>query len=462
MNNHNINTRICKIESTSDNLTSRGGLALFNRYMDKTGVLDILGTSFHHVRRNRKGISVRDMARQVLCWLADGTSRHLTYFDKLKKDSGYAATIEETQQSMASSHSVKRFFGAFSWRDGRAFRAVLRDLFVWRLNQEKPSVIELTIDSMVMDNDDASERQGVSPTYRKVKGFQPLHVLWNGMIVDAIFRGGKKHCNHGDTVRLTALRLIETIRERYSPDVTIIFKVDSGFYDEDILTAINDAGSGIIVAGKMYDSIINHVENTDVDQWKVFEKGRNSWKYTEFGHRGKTWKRFWRTVYTKPLCTEGQQLLEFARPESIIVTNIGVNPAVTRNLPEKDQGYWLDTETLIDRHHSRGKDELIHRGFKDFGFEQLPFKGFGANTAMYYFMVIGFLMFESFKTDILSGIVEVTSYATTVRRIAIDFAGKIVKTGHEIIMKVSEATHRILDMQRLWRLCNKPPEIIPA
>ena len=36
----------------------------------------------------------------------------------------------------------------------------------------------LGLDTMVMDNDEAKERQGVKPTYKKVDGFQPLQMTW--------------------------------------------------------------------------------------------------------------------------------------------------------------------------------------------------------------------------------------------------------------------------------------------
>src|SRR5512135_1116389 len=88
--------------------------------------------------------------------------------------------------------------------------------FVWRLKTEQPKVIELTIDSMVMNNDDAEQRQGVSPTYKKVKGFQPLHVIWDGRIVDAVFRGGKKNGNSGNTVVNTLRAITSIIRKEYS------------------------------------------------------------------------------------------------------------------------------------------------------------------------------------------------------------------------------------------------------
>ena len=48
---------------------------------------------------------------------------------------------------------------------------VLNTLFVWRLRLEKPGVVETSIDTMVMDNDEAEKRHGVQPTYKKVKGF---------------------------------------------------------------------------------------------------------------------------------------------------------------------------------------------------------------------------------------------------------------------------------------------------
>jgi hypothetical protein len=54
-------------------------------------------------------------------------------------------------------------------------------LFVWRLQIEKPGIIELFIDSVVWDNNDAGKRQGVAPTYKKVKGYQPLEISWGLM-----------------------------------------------------------------------------------------------------------------------------------------------------------------------------------------------------------------------------------------------------------------------------------------
>src|SRR5438876_70824 len=94
-----------------------------------------------------------------------------------------------------------------------------------------------------------------------------------------------------------------------------------------------------------------------------------------------------------------------------------------------------------------------HRGLKEFGSEQLPFKRFATNQAYYYLMLISFFLFESFKEDNLKDILPIHSYATTLRRKLIDLAAKVVRTGHEVILKVTQAAMDGLKLQILWTRC---------
>ena len=147
---------------------------------------------FGGIRKSDKGQPVAEMFKQGFCFLMDCTSRHLVYFDALKKDAGYAAGIETAPADMLSSHAVKRFFGAFSWYRLWLFRTLLQQLFLWRVKMVKPEVIVLGLDTMVMDNDEAQKRHGVQHTYKKVKGFQPLQLTWGRLAIDAVFRGGQQ------------------------------------------------------------------------------------------------------------------------------------------------------------------------------------------------------------------------------------------------------------------------------
>ena len=148
-------------------------------------------------------------------------------------------------------------------------------------------------------------------------------------------------------------------------------------------------------------------------------------------------------------------MLDFARPDNIILTNLAADAPVLKAMPRDLQKYWLDDTSLIFHHHQRGADELPHRGLKEFGSEQLPFKRFAANQAYYYLMLVSFFIFESFKEDTLKEIIAIPSYATTVRRKLIDIAAKVVRTGREVILKVTQAVMERLQLQTVWARCQQ-------
>lgn len=449
-------SKISKVEVTEDTLTGRGGMALFVRYLSRIDIYSPLLSSFSHLRKSQKGQPIWNLFKQIFCFFYDGTSRHLIYFDQLKKDEGYAAVIENSLEEMVCSHQVKRFFKAFSWLCGGVFRRILKRLFIWRLKIEKPEQIELTVDLMVMDNDEAEERHGVEPTYKKVEGFGSLQIIWKRKIVDAIFRGGSKHSNSGHTVVNMVTELVHLIRREYRSDVPIIIRIDSGFFDEANLVAFDRLNVGFICTGKIYEHVKEYVQGLPEKGWGVYDNGHQEWGYIEFGYRYNSWKKYYRAIYTRPVYEGEQRLLDFARPDNIIVTNIGVNREVLKGCRPKMQEKITEVESIISSHHQRGADELPHRGFKDFGFEELPFKRFSPNTAFFYCMLISFFLFETFKEDVLEEVLPVVSYATTVRRKALDFAAKIINTGREIILKVTQAVMEHLCFDKLWERCQNP------
>ena len=269
--------KINKVDVTEDTLTGRGGLALFVRYLSQVNIYALLFNCFSHLRRSEKGQPIWNIFKQVFCFFYDGTSRHLVYFDQLKRDEGYAAVIENSPEEMMGSHQVKRFFKTFSWLCGGVFRRILKRLFIWRLKIERPEKIELTIDLMIMDNDEAAKRHGVEPMYKKVKGFGSLQILWNRKVVDAVFRGGSKHSNSGHTVLNMVTELVHLIRREYRSDVPILLRMDSGFFDEDNLVALDRLNVGFICTGKIYEHVKAYVGALAEKGWKVYDNGHQEW-----------------------------------------------------------------------------------------------------------------------------------------------------------------------------------------
>jgi hypothetical protein len=458
-----VSAPIGTVGITDDTLCGRAGLAIFSRYLRNIGVFEHLERFFGPLRKNGKGLSVGELFHQVLCFFMDGTSRHLSYFDALQADEGYARGIETEPERMASSHAVKRFFGAFQWGRIWLFRRLLLWLFLWRLQREKPGVIVLGMDTMVMDNDEAEAREGVQPTYKKVKGFQPLQLTWGPFIIDALFRGGKKSGNAEDMAAKLVKRAVSFIRRHYRQDVAIIVCMDAGFFDQKLFRAFEEIGIGYVSTGKLMNDITELARGVDPAAWSEYDNGHQLWEYFEFGDRRKTWQKTeWRRAfYTRPAYEDQQRLLEFARPDTVIYSNLGQGGPIDEALEVAGCQDWIRPERIIELHHERGADELVHRALKEFRAQQLPFKSFQANAAFYYTAVTAFFLFECYKQDVTDEVVAITARATRVRREAIDFAGKIVRHSGETVMKVTAAVWERLRIAELWARAAQPP-LLPA
>ena len=137
--------QIQAIEATDDQLTTRACLSFFAIYLRSIQLLPIIERMFGKLRKNNKGLPIPELFVQVLSFFMDGTSRHLTGFDQLKKEESYLDVVGS--ERLASSHAIKRFFGAFSFCRVYLFRRLLQDLFIWRLKLTKPRVIILGIDT---------------------------------------------------------------------------------------------------------------------------------------------------------------------------------------------------------------------------------------------------------------------------------------------------------------------------
>lgn len=453
--------RIAGIEVTSDTLTSRAGLALFARYLDQIGLGGFLNRWLGPLRKSGKGLAATECVRQILLFLVDGTSRHLTHFDSLKADSGYAATIERRPEDLISSHAVKRFIGSFGFGRIWLLRRLLQEMFVWRLCLSEPKVVVLDLDVMVMENDDAERREGVSPTYKKVKGFAPLQMVWNRIIVDAVFRAGHHHSNHKDSTEKMVKHVVRLIRRRYSKTVPIVIRQDAGYFDQKLFDLYEELGVGYVSGGKLYQDVKEFIGGHQASDWSSYVNGIQEWSYIEFGDRRKSWKRTRRAVFCRPTYEDRQMLLEFARPDTLIYTNIGMGSPVDQALVDAGAGHYLEAAGIIKSYHGRGFDELVHRAYKDFVDQRLPFKGFRQNTAYYYLTLLAFMLFEAFKADVSDPVVPETSYATTFRRRFLDIAGKIVSHAGQSVLKVTQATLDHLRLDKLWLLCSSPHRLPP-
>ena len=453
--------RISQVEVTQDTISSRGGVFFFLRYLETTRFYTLLEKHLGFLKTSGKGLTLFQFAKQLLAYFIDGTDMSMTSFDRRKQDEGYAAVLENRPEDMASSHQMKRFFHKLVLVPNWVYRQILLALFIWRLLKEQPKVIVLFGDTMVLDNDDAKKREGVTPTYKKKKGYQPLQISWGTYLVDALFRRGSDHCNHGHDFMKAIGRLVRAIR-RFYRDVPIILDTDSGFLDDQNFRFFEERlGIGYICGGKQYEELKTYVQACPAADFQALAQDKQLWKYLEFGNRLKSWSSFRRCFFTT-LETEanGQMNLEFVQTDRFIYTNLGCDPKLTAQLIQAGAPEYLQPETIIRLDHRRGKGELTHRALKEFATkEQLPFERMGMNRAYYYFLVISHFLYEAYKCDLGEEIVPMTCYPNTFRRSLIDFAVKIVTTGRRHILKVTQNVFEQFNLANVWERVHTPQPI---
>lgn len=458
-----MGTKITKIRITSDKISARGGLPLFLRYLDKTGLYALIsGTLISLITKSNKGLQLNQFLKQIFAFCMDGTNTAISYFDQLKTDEGYAALLENNTEELASSHQVKRFFSKLSIVTNLIFNKILHELFIWRLNITCPKFIILGIDTMVLDNDGAKKREGSETTYKKKKGFQPLHICWGPFLIDVLFRKGSAHSNHGSDYTDRVKTIVRLIRKRYSDQVPIILCADSGFADQKAFEIFEQSlGIHYITTSKIYVDVKGYVKDLPSENYGEFKKNKAIWGFVEFGNKLKSWTKYRRCIFTKLNRDEsGQYVMDFSKPDNVIYTNIGNCKQADDKLRAADGEAYFETKAIIQLSHQRGADELIHRSIKELATkEQLPFKSFGMNRAYYFMLVITHFLFETYKQDVTADVIPITTYPNTFRRKLIDFAAKITTGARSIKLNVSRTIYETINIVELWERCQSPPTI---
>src|SRR5680860_541286 len=245
-----MSAKITKIGVTNDKISARGGLALFLRYVEGTGLYAMVsGKLSPLVPQGGKGLRLQEFVKQMLAFFIDG----------------------------------------------------------------------------------AAKREGCEPTYKRKKGFQPLHICWGPFLIDIMFRKGSAHSNHGTDYTDRVRSVVELIRKRYSPEVPIVLCADSGFADQKAYREFEGLGIHFITTGKLYGDVKAYVGEIPKEDFDELEKNGSVWGYVEFGGRLKSWDRFRRSIFTRlQRDATGQFVMDFGKPDNIIYTNIG-------NCPKADQ-----------------------------------------------------------------------------------------------------------------------------
>ena len=281
---------INKIEFSAKNLTSNAGLFLLLEHANKNGVFDLIDHDLVFENASTNKIKMNHI-KTMLCGNFIGIDK-LERLKLLQSD----PLINEFAISIKEPETVSRFLGNFSYKTTHMMREINFKVFKKLLRKKKLKSITIDIDSSVVNVE--GHQEGA------VKGYNPKKLGNNCYNIQFAFcdelkayitgfvRSGNTYTANG-----AAEMIKEIVAHIKTDDLEILFRMDSGYFDDVIIEAIESAGCKYLIKGKEYPTLASQVTAQSIS----FTRGDEGRETTELVTKLDTWNKGRRFVVLRVL-----------------------------------------------------------------------------------------------------------------------------------------------------------------
>jgi hypothetical protein len=337
--------------------------------------------------------------------------------------------VNEFDISVKEPETVSRFLGTFSYKTTHMFREINFKIFKKLLDRSNLKSITIDIDSSVINVE--GHQEGTAKGYNPKKLGNPCYNIQFAFCdelkayITGFVRSGNTYTANG------AAEMIKEIVANITSacgtgagkknDLEILFRMDSGYFDEDIIEAIELLGCKYLIKAKEYPTLASQVMDPSV----LFVTGDEGRETTELFTKLDTWNQDRRFVVSRVLKPEKERaqlsLLEGEEYEYFFfVTNTE-----------------FSSEKVVILYEKRGNAEnYIKEAKYDMAVGHLLLKSFWANEAVFQMMMLAYNLFLLFKFDSLH-ISEYRQQIKTFRLKYVFLAAKIIRTARYVVMKLS-------------------------
>ena len=406
---------INKIDFAARNLTSNAGLFLLFENAKTNGIFELIDTDLVFDNESTNKIKMNHI-KTMLCGHFIGIEK----LERLKLLQG-DPLISEFDISVKEPETVSRFLGNFSYKTTQMFRDINFKAFRKLLYKSKLTSITIDIDISVVNVEGHQEgtAKGYSPKKLGNLCFNVQFAFCDELkaYITGCVRSGNTYTANG-----AAEMIKEIVANIKTDELEILFRMDSGYFDEDIIETIELLDCKYLIKGKEYPTLASQVTDPSI----LFVKGEEGRETAELFTKLNTWGKDRRFVVSRVLKPEKERaqlsLLEGDEYEYFFfVTNTE-----------------LPSEIVVISYEKRGNSEnYIKEAKYDMAVGHLLLKSFWANEAVFQMMMLAYNLFLLFKFDSLH-ISEYRQQFKTFRLKYIFLAGKIIRTARSVIMKLSE------------------------
>ena len=406
---------INKIEFSAKNLTSNAGLFLLLEQTNKNGIFDLIDRDLVFDSASTNKIKMNHI-KTMLCGNFIGIDK-LERLKLLQSD----PLVNEFNISIKEPETVSRFLGNFSYKTTHMLREINFKVFRMLLKKSKLKAITIDIDSSVVNVE--GHQEGA------VKGFNPkkpgnrcynLQFAFCDELkayITGFVRSGNTYTANGASEMIK-----EIVAQIKTDDLKILFRMDSGYFDDEIIETIESAGCQYLIKGKAYPTLASQVTASTIS----FMKGEEGRETTELFTKLDTWEKDRRFVVSRVLKPEKDRAqLSFLEGDEFEYFYFVTNTE-------------LPSEKVVIAYEKRGNAEnYIKEAKYDMAVGRLLLKSFWANEAIFQLMMLTYNLFLLFKMDFANG-TEYRQQIKTFRLKYIFLAGKIIRTARSVIIKLSE------------------------
>jgi hypothetical protein len=406
---------IHKIEFSAKNLTSNAGLFLLLEHARRNRIFDLIDHDLVFETQSTNRIKMNHI-KTMLC----GNFVEIDKLERLKLLQG-DPLITTFDIAIKKPETISRFLGNFSYKTTQMLREINLKVFRKLLRRRQHKSITIDMDSSVVNVE--GHQEGTAKGYNPKKPGNPCYNI-QFAFCDELKAHLTGYVRNGDTYTANgaAGMLQEIIAHLKEEDLEIIFRMDSGYFDEDILETIETLGCRYVIKGKAYPTLVARITDPDL----IFDTGEEGRETTELVTTLNTWEKDRRFIVRRVLKDEKDRAqLSFLEGEaftySFFVNNTDLSP-----------------EEVVDFYQKRGNCEnYIKEAKYDMAVGHLRLKSFWANEAIFQLMMLAYNLFLLFKI----GMIKTMEYRQQIKTFRLKYvflAGKIIRTARSVVMKLSD------------------------
>ena len=373
------------IAFTNKEITPWGGMAFLSQFLNKIGFREQVDTcSALPIQGSNRGHNVADLLEAFTASVWCGANRFM-HTEVTRNDAALRTIFG--WKNVPGQDAYKRYFSKFNQATNAA---VSQHFYSWLMNNINFNHFTLDFDSSVITRYGKQEgaKKGYNPNKRGRLSHHPLIAFVNDvrLIANMWLRSGDSSSANN------FLNFLEDTLAKCGDKKVGLIRLDSGFFQQNILTYLEEKNKNYIVAAKFNQPIQRFIR-----EQKTWIKIDNGIEICEQEYTAPSWQKPRRMIIVRQKIKErpqaaGRTLSLFADDEthrnyrySAYITNLEFSPIEVWRL-----------------YRGRGDAENRIKELKyDFGFDSFNLKSFYATEAALTFVMIAYNLMSIFRMFVL-------------------------------------------------------------